>query len=382
MKAPSGDPSGGETAGAAGAPRGRRWRAGVAGLRRGAQYVRLLAAAPEVDLVAVADPDAAARERIRHEHDVPRGFAAFDDLLDADLDLVVIATPLPLHAAQAIRALDRGLHVLCEVTAAASLEEAESLAAAVERSGRTYMMAENCCYWGVVDAARTLREKGDFGTVFYAEAEYVHDVRHLMHDAAGRPTWRATRFDPILYCTHSLGPLLRITGQYPTAVTCLGSGSHFLPGVEDLQTALIRLTDGGLMRLTVSFANTHWGRHRYHLMGTRATLDTGWIGQDEPRFRTIDLPHLERPVRLPLGIRMPGAPEAASAAGHGGADWHVLRAFLDSLNGGTAPPIDVYDALMMTLPGVCARESAARGGQPVSVPQYQLRRPVPVANGT
>ena len=366
------DAGGGSGGGSGG---GRRWRAGVAGLRRGLQYVRLLRAAPEVELVAVADPDAETLERTRREHGVPQGYAGFDALLDAGLDFVVIATPLPQHAAQAIRALDRGLHVLCEVTAAATLEEAEALVGAVERSGRTYMMAENCCYWGVVDAARVLRERGDFGTIFYAEAEYVHDVRHLMRDAGGRPTWRATRFDPILYCTHSLGPLLQITGQYPTEVTCLGSGSHFVPGVEDLQTALLRLTDGGLLRLTVSFTNTHWGHHRYHLMGTRATLDTGWIGQDEPRFRTIDLPHLERPVRLPLGIAQPDAPAAAAAAGHGGADWHVLRAFLESLNRGTPPPIDVYDALMMTLPGVCARESTARGGQPVPVPQYQRRRP-------
>ncbi len=30
---------------------------------------------------------------------------------------------------------------------------------------------------------------------------------------------------------------------------------------------------------------------------------------------------------------------------------------------------------MMTLPGLCAARSAAQGGQPVPIPQYQLRRP-------
>ena len=343
----------------------RKWRAGVAGLRRGASYARLLASAPEVDLVAVTDLDQEKVEAACRAYAVPQGYRTLSEMLDAGLDLVVIATPLPLHAGHAIEALDRGVHVLSEVTAVATLEEAEALVGAVERSGRQYMMAENCCYWGVVDAARVL----------HAKAEYIHDVQHLMYDQDGRPTWRAQRAGPIIYCTHSLGPLLSITGEYPTEVVCLGSGSHFVPGLEDLQTALIRLTGGGLVRLTVSFTNTHWGHHRYHLLGTRATLDTGWIGRDTPRFRTTDLPHLEKPVELPLGTAMPGASAAARQAGHGGADWYVLRAFLDSLAGGTRPPIDVYDALMMTLPGVCAVESAAKGGQPVAIPQYQLRRP-------
>jgi predicted dehydrogenase len=339
------------------------------------QHVRQLRATPDVDLVGVADLDAETVERVCREFGVPRGRATLSELLDVELDLVVIATPLHLHAGHAIEALDRGVHVLSEVTAVSSVEEAEALVAAVERSGKQYMMAENCCYWGVVQAAKALHGQDAFGTVFYAEAEYIHDVRHLMHDSQGRPTWRAQRADPIIYCTHSLGPLFSITGQYPTEVVCLGSGSHFVPGLADLQTALVRLADGGLMRVTISFANTHWGHHRYHLMGTRATLDTGWIGHDEPRFWTTDVPHLEKPVRLPLSIQIPSAPAAARQAGHGGADWFVMQAFLDSLRNGTRPPIDVYDSIMYTLPGVCAIQSAAAGGQPVAIPQFQTRRP-------
>jgi predicted dehydrogenase len=308
------------------------------------------------------------------DHGVARGCATLSELPDHELDFVVIATPLPLHGAHAVEALDRGVHVLSEVTAVDSLEEAEALASAVERSGKLYMMGENCCYWGVVQAARALHTKGAFGTVFYAEAEYIHDVQHLMHDQAGRPTWRARRNDPIVYCTHSLGPIFSITGQYPTEVTCAGTGSHFVPGMQDLQTALIRLTDGGLVRLTISFTNAHWGHHRYHLMGTRATLDTGWIGHDQPRFWTKDVPNLERPISLPLSTRITEGPAAAAQSGHGGADWYVVQAFLHSLRTGERPAIDVYDALMYTLPGVCARESAASRGHPVPIPQYQLRR--------
>ena len=124
----------------------KTWRAGVAGLRRGLSYVRQLSTTPEVELVAVADLDDETVERVRRDHNVPRGYGTLHEMLGAQLDLVVIATPLHLHAQHAVEALDRGVHVLSEVTACGSLEEADALVAAVERSGRTYMMAENCCY--------------------------------------------------------------------------------------------------------------------------------------------------------------------------------------------------------------------------------------------
>lgn len=149
----------------------RRWRGGVAGLRRGLTYVRQLSASPEVDLVAVADPDEEKRDRTRQDYQVPHGYNSLSEMLDDDLDFVVIATPLPLHAQHAIEALDRGVHVLSEVTACATLDEAQALVAAVERSGKTYMMGENCCYWGVVHEAKQMRERGEFGAIFYAEAE-------------------------------------------------------------------------------------------------------------------------------------------------------------------------------------------------------------------
>lgn len=351
----------------------RRWKIGVAGLRRGMAFVRLLSAMPDVVVVGVADPDEDRRTTVCRSAGIAAGYPDLDHLLEAELDIVVIATPLPHHCRDAMAALARGVHVLSEVTAASTLDECLALLDAVERSDRQYMMAENCCYWAFVEAGKALYRQGAFGDIFYAEAEYLHDVRGAMRDASGAVTWRG-EMAPIIYCTHSVGPLLWITGQYPTEVVCLGSGSHFMPGVTDLQTALIRLTDGGLVRLTASFANRHWGRHRFHLMGTRGTLDTGWVGRDQPRFWTDTIPHLEGPMQLPISTQAPGAPPQASLGGHGTAEWYMVRAFLDSLAQGTRPPIDVYDSVMYTLAGLCARESAAAGGRQVAVPQLQERR--------
>lgn len=350
----------------------RSLRVGVIGLRRGLAFVRLLQAMEGTEVVAVADQDQERRERVCRECGVPLGCATLDELLQTGLDFVVIATPLPLHVAQAIEALDAGVHVLSEVPAAATVDECERLVAAVERSGCRYMLGENCCYWAIVDAAQAMQARGDFGELFYREAEYIHHIPEARRDAAGLPTWRAN-MEPIIYCTHSLGPLLWIGGGYPVEVSCYSTGAHFDAAVPDLQVAIFKMDDGGVARVTCSFANAHWPGHRYALYGSQASLDTGWIGREEPHYWSTAIPHLQQPVRLPIGTDVPNMPAAARLGGHGTAEWQMVTAFVRSLREGTPPPIDVYDAVMYSLPGLIARDSA-REGRPLPIPQYQQRR--------
>jgi len=350
-------------------------RAGVIGLRRGMNFVRLLQAMDGVAVVAVADLDPARVESACRQYAVPRGCAGLDDLLDVGLDFLVVATPPALHVPHSVAALDRGIHVLSEVPALAAPEEAETLIAAVERSKKQYMLAENCCYWAFVATARELHARGEFGTVFYAEAEYIHNIPQLRRDAQGRPTWRAA-LEPITYITHSLGPIMWITGQYPVETSCYGTSGHFEPQVTDVQVAIFRMTEGSVVRITCCFANAHWGHHRLVLFGTRASLDTGSVGIDEPKFWSPAWPNLTGPLRLPVGTSVPRAPQAAALGGHGTAEWFMVGDFIQAVRAGTRPPIDVYDAVMYSLPGLCARDSA-RSGRPVAIPQYQHRRPGP-----
>jgi predicted dehydrogenase len=347
-------------------------RAGVLGLRRGLNFVRLLQAMEGVELVAVADADSQRLERVCREFGVARGATTLGELLRNDLDLLVVATPLPFHVSHSIEALEAGVHVLSEVPAATTMDECELLIQAVERSGRHYMLAENCCYWAFVDAAQQYYRRGVFGELLCGEAEYIHDIPDLRRAADGTPTWRAS-LEPIVYSTHSLGPLLWISGAYPTEVSCMSTGAHFDTAMPDLQTAIFKLDNGGIARVTCSFANAHWGGHRYTLFGTRASLDTGWVGKDEPRFWSRDLPQLQRPVALPIGTDFPNLPAAARLGGHGTAEWRMVAAFLEAIRTDSPPPIDVYDAVMFSLPGLLARE-AAGSGRILPIPQLQRRR--------
>lgn len=110
-------------------------RCGVLGVGwMGSIRVEHLAALPEAELVACADPDPAARERVPADVPVLPGL---DQLLACDLDALLVCTPDGLHVEAVLRGLDAGLDVLCEKPLAATLADARTLAdAAATASGR------------------------------------------------------------------------------------------------------------------------------------------------------------------------------------------------------------------------------------------------------
>jgi predicted dehydrogenase len=89
---------------------------------------------PEARLVAVADPDREARERVAAEVDC-RAVADFREIL-GDVDAVSIVTPTPLHFAIASECLERGLHVLVEKPVTETPAQARGLIAAATRRDR------------------------------------------------------------------------------------------------------------------------------------------------------------------------------------------------------------------------------------------------------
>lgn len=94
-------------------------------------------------------------------------------LSDASIDAVCLATPVPLHARQAIAALDAGKHVLSEVTAAYTIAEAWDLVKAVERTGLTYMMAENYCYMRENMMVENMVAQGVFGEISMVKTKFT-----------------------------------------------------------------------------------------------------------------------------------------------------------------------------------------------------------------
>jgi predicted dehydrogenase len=93
------------------------------------------------DFLALADASPAVRTALAERYGLNRVYADIDGLLSCRLDAIVIAAPDPFHAEFVVKALDAGLHVLCEKPLALTVEACDRIAAARDRSGRVVQVA-------------------------------------------------------------------------------------------------------------------------------------------------------------------------------------------------------------------------------------------------
>ena len=130
-------------------------------------------------------------------------YTDYGEMLErTELDAVVIGTPMHHHVPQSVLALQRDRHVLCEVPAGVTIEECQELVRACEASRGVYMMAENYTYMRPNVVVRELARKGLFGRLYYAEGEYLHELKGLNEQTPWRRKWQ-TGIDGVTYGTHS-----------------------------------------------------------------------------------------------------------------------------------------------------------------------------------
>ncbi|MEA3402079.1 MAG: Gfo/Idh/MocA family oxidoreductase [Armatimonadota bacterium] len=357
-------------------------RIGVAGLRRGMGFVRVFGHHAECELAAVCDVQPGRARQVAEKHEVPMHFEEYSELCRADIDAVVVATPAPVHVAHAVEALEAGKHVLSEVPAAWTLDEAEQLARTVERTGCKYMFAENMCYFAYIETYQQLVHRGEIGRPTYAEAEYVHDCRDLLHDrfdgitpgSESGPTWRAS-MPPIHYCTHDLGPVLEILDTRCVSAVGMHTGSHVGAewGTIDMEVGVLEAESGAVIKILAGFAVAREpAMHWMVIYGTEGYLEGPRGGTGNAHMLYSErIPNLSRPVELPLSASHPKAPPEATAGGHGTSEYFMCNDFVRCILDDTEPAIDVYRALDYTVPGICAHLSAERGGEPVEVPDLR-----------
>ena len=157
-------------------------RIGIVGVGRRAQgALKRLSSIPRCRIVAVCD---LIEQRILDAQDVvvkngapkPEGFTDYDKMLDLDFDVVYNVTPWKLHAPFALKAMEKGKHVMIEVPAAMTLEECWALVETSERTQRHCMQLENCAYGEAEMLCLNLVRKGLLGDIVHCEGAYCHDL--------------------------------------------------------------------------------------------------------------------------------------------------------------------------------------------------------------
>ncbi len=361
----------------------------VGAASRGGAFAAAFAAHPRTRIHAVCDVRADLLEAARARTGAAEAYADYGEMLEkSDIDAVVIGTPMHLHATQAIQALARNIHVLSEVTAGVTLEECRALVAAAKRSRAIYMMAENYIYMKPNVLVRELVRRGLFGELYYAEGEYIHELKALNEQTPWRRRWQ-TGIDGITYPTHSLGPILQwMAGDRVVRVCCEGSGHHYRDPRgdfyenQDTCVMLAKTARGALIKIRVDMlSNRPHAMTNYQLQGTRGCYESArtsqwaernrvWLADLAPDQDTwLDLASLEAEY-LPHLWRHP--PAEALAAGHGGGDYFEVMDFVASIVDGAACPIGIHEAMDMTLPGLISQASIRAGGAWLEVPDSRL----------
>jgi len=349
---------------------------------------------PDCVVQAVSDLRPDRRELLMKTYRCGKSYESLEKLiLDRDIDAVGVFTGAPDHVRHCTAVLQAGKHVLSAVPAGMSIAECEELVDTVKKTGLTYMMAETSYYHQSVISARKFLEGGEFGDLFYTEAEYHHPGLEVLYwEKDGSRTWRHG-FPPMHYPTHCTAYLVGVTGERLTEATCLGWGDDS-PILKDnayhnpfwSETALFKTDKSHAFRVAVYWNASVGGCERGQWIGTKMSFydphpnglgpaivrsdarrekDDAGFARDLPRLETYEQPQWWQTEMLPEPLR--------HASGHDGSHTFLTHEFIDALVHERRPAIDVYEAVAYTAPGIIAHQSALQGGKQMRIPMFEAR---------
>jgi len=182
------------------------------------------------------------------------------------------------------------------------------------------------------------------------------------------------------YCTHSIGPLIHITGLRPVSVIGLeskmnerkmaGGAKSGLFGIE-----MITLHNGGIVKSI--HGDLYKGSLWYSLSGSKGRMESGREDAERPHNHMIyvNVDEYTREGECKQNYASYSvAPENSDIkkSGHLGADYIIMTEFLKKISGDKeADVIDVYEALDMFLPGMFAYRSVLKGGVTMEIPDMR-----------
>jgi Predicted dehydrogenases and related proteins len=374
-------------------------------------FIPLFKAHPGVAEVVVTDIRPERAENAARRFGVRRIGASLEDLLESDVDAVAIFTQRHLHGEQTVQALKAGKHVYCAVPIGHSLETIREIIELVLEKRLIYMTGETSYYYPATIYCRERHKKGDFGHIFYAEAQYIHDMSHGFYEAfqhSGGEAWKQVAgIPPMWYPTHSVSMVLSVTGARATHVSCLGwrdrhpdgifrEGANLWDNPFSNESALMRTSDGAIMRIN-EFRRVGWsGINSVHmsLFGTEAVFEeqaNGQVWTERTSRELIDLTELLSCSPTPTPEEAAGLHEELKRDfytgvskvhpvhrlpdtfkglpnGHFGSHQFLVDDFVKAVHKNQLPPNHVWAAARYCIPGLIAHQSALREGELMEIP--------------
>jgi len=329
-----------------------------------------------------------------------------------DVDAVIIATPWLWHARMAKDAMLAGKYTGVEVSAANTLEECWDLVNIHEQTGSHLMILENVNFRRDVMAVLNMVHQNLFGELTHFRCGYQHDLRGVLFNDGKTPYGEGVEFgdkgiseskwrtkhnlmqNADVYPTHGVGPIAAMCdinrGNLFMSLTSHGTKSRGLHkyivdhGGENHPNASLKFKIGDVITSTIETANgetiivTHdCSSPRPYSLGFRVQGTEGLWEVDGNRIyiegkaqkphewddATEWLEKYDHPLWQKYG-------EMATGAGHGGMDFFVLNAFVESAKLNIAPPLDAYDAAAWSSITPLSEVSIENNGEPQDFPDF------------
>ncbi len=363
---------------------------GVFGAWRGNSYIDLMLAEPEIEIVAICDKNIASMEDENKEKwgDIAC-FTEFDEFLaygvKVGMNCVFLANFFHQHAPFAIKAMNAGMDVFSECTAAATLKDCVELVETVEKTGRKYMLCENYPFATDMLKMASIVKSGQLGSLLYAEGEYNHsgDNDELRRLTPGAYHWRAW-MPRTYYNTHALGPVMYMTDSEVKYVSARAAHSDLLYGIREWRhnydgaaMMFCEMSNGMMARATgcTAMASDY---SRYRVCGDISGVESGdYLGEDTVRqfyFGHTKPADLENNVILHTADLAEFGEKGVRAknAGHGGGDFWVVQSLIDYVLNDRKPFFDVYRAVNLSATAILGWRSCLNHGENMKVPDFRI----------
>ncbi len=336
----------------------------------------------------------------------------YRNLLELEkVDAVIVSTPWLWHTPMSVDAMMAGKYTGVEGPAATSLEECWDLVNTFEETDTHIMFLENVNYRQDVMAVLNMVRQNVFGELIHFRCGYQHDLRKVKFNNGEQPygggvmfgkkamseaQWRtmhSLKRNADLYPTHGVGPIAayadinrgnRFVSLTSHATKARGLHEYIVrEGGPDHPNAKLNWKLGDVVTTTIDTANgetiiiTHdTSLPRPYSLGFRVQGTKGLWEVDGNRIyiegisdphRWDDADEWLKKYDHPLWKRFA---DDAEGAGHGGMDFFVLNAFVESAKRNIAPPLDVYDAAAWSAITPLSEVSITNNGEVQDFPDF------------
>lgn len=365
----------------------------IVGLGFGAEFIPIYQLHPNANMYALCQRNVAKLDAVGDAFGVAVRYTDFSDVLkDPNVDAVHINSPIPDHGWMSIAALKAGKHVSCTVPMATTIEECKQIVELVRKTGLKYTMAETVVYAREYLFMKELLDNGELGKLQFLQASHQQDMDGWPNYWPGLP--------PMWYATHCVGPVSGLAGAPAEYVSCFGSGTireelqkHYGSPFA-VETAHIKFqgTDLSARIIRSLFDTARQYRESIDVYGDKASVEWPLVEHEPMILHRAKLPEPRIPKkvtapdyakRLPKAIRPfttggvygTGKKKHLSftqGAGHGGSHPHLVHEFVSALVEDREPFPNAKQSANWTCVGLCAHQSALKGGAIVRLPAFTL----------